>query len=312
MRSALIKLTFLFSALALVVGASPIASAQQPISVKDIDQLSEEQLQDWIGKLNGHTKLLNASLRAVSAWSRYRSWVNIKTGPTGKESIIYGLYSVSQSTAQSALETARKAYEAEPRISPLDEASQRYAADFEALAPVLIEAEGYYERKDYKDDKMAKGKELHAKLVPLFEAFLKDRELLEKELKIVKTAVDQKQLAFIEKREGKSYAWHTRRVMMHAAIIADILSDEEGKEQMTHLDETIPTFAKVVKEFDEYIASPNAAKHGVLDSQPRSFLGNVRDYRDDLESDPSSAQTNLQFLISEYNTMVQMSSINVP
>ena len=33
--------------------------------------------------------------RAVNSWERYASWVNMKTGPTGKERYIsYGMYEV--------------------------------------------------------------------------------------------------------------------------------------------------------------------------------------------------------------------------
>lgn len=285
----------------------PVSLVQAQTPAAQISELSEEQLQAWTEKLNGYTKLLNGSLRAASSWSRYRSWVNVKTGPTGKERIIYGLYSVNMSLAQDALKAGREALQNEPRLAALDAAAQRYADSFEALVPIVNEAEGYYSRKDYKDDKMAKGKELHAKLVPLFTAFSKDRETVEQEMKAVKTAVDMKQLTFIEQREGKSYAWHKRRVMMTAAEAADVLS-ENGPDQLARLDKAIPPFAAAVKDFDDYLASPDAKKGGSLDSFPRSFLGNLRDYRDELESNPDSADMKLQFLINEYNMLVQMAN----
>ena len=38
---------------------------------------------------------MNRTLRAVESWERYTSWVNVRTGPTGKERYItYGLYSL--------------------------------------------------------------------------------------------------------------------------------------------------------------------------------------------------------------------------
>ena len=39
---------------------------------------------------------------------------------------------------------------------------KRYISAYEKLAPLITEANGYYERKDYLADKMAAGKTLHA------------------------------------------------------------------------------------------------------------------------------------------------------
>ena len=71
------------------------------------------------------------------------------------------------------LERARRRREgaqsaaAEPAIPAARCGNQRArTASFETLVPILNEAEAYYERKDYMDDKMEGGKELHARLVP--------------------------------------------------------------------------------------------------------------------------------------------------
>ncbi len=59
-----------------------------------------------------------------------------------------------------------KAATAEAPLEPaLDAAILSYIAAYERLAPVIGEAEAYYERKDYLADKMAKGREIHARLV---------------------------------------------------------------------------------------------------------------------------------------------------
>ena len=50
--------------------------------------------QALIAKLNAYVELLNRTLRASESLSRYESWVKAKTGPTGKERVVYGLYSL--------------------------------------------------------------------------------------------------------------------------------------------------------------------------------------------------------------------------
>jgi hypothetical protein len=47
-----------------------------------------------------------------------------------------------------------------------------YIAANAALGPILNTANAYYEREDYKVDKMATGKTLHAQIVAAAEPFL--------------------------------------------------------------------------------------------------------------------------------------------
>lgn len=270
----------------------------------------EQALQPWIRKTNAYTELLNASLRATSSWSRYTSWVDVKRGPTGKERIIYGLYEVSPETAKRALEASDKAQNAEPAAPALDEAARDYARSFEALIPVVNEASRYYERKDYKDDAMAKGRELHSKLVASFQPFLAQRAKLETELKAVKTVLNQRQLEAIEKREGKSYAWHVRNVMNQAEPLGDVIVQSPSPALVKALDDALAPFAKAVREFDDYLASPDAKKGmGTFDSEPRSFLGEVREYREELASKRGNPGFKLQFLVGSYNRMIQSANM---
>src|SRR5262245_18234589 len=44
-------------------------------------------------KANAYIEVAKMTERAVESWERYASWVNMKTGPTGKERYIsYGMY----------------------------------------------------------------------------------------------------------------------------------------------------------------------------------------------------------------------------
>ena len=60
---------------------------------------------------------------------------------------------------------------AEGSAEPVDAAALAYGAAKEDLLEVLSEVETYYNRGDYKDDRLARGIEMHESLVALLEAF---------------------------------------------------------------------------------------------------------------------------------------------
>ena len=67
-----------------------------------------------IDKANIYIELAKSTERAVDSWERYASWVNMKTGPTGKERYFtYGMYELYDVDA--LLKEARKATASEPR-----------------------------------------------------------------------------------------------------------------------------------------------------------------------------------------------------
>ena len=48
-------------------------------------------------KANTYVEIAKYTERAVESWERYASWVNMKTGPTGKERYIdYGMYDLER------------------------------------------------------------------------------------------------------------------------------------------------------------------------------------------------------------------------
>src|SRR5579863_7644294 len=141
-------------------------------------EIDDAGLKAVTAKFNAYVGFMNRTLRASQSLDRYKSWVNMKTGPTGHESLIYGLYSVYDTTREAAAATA--AMTQEPLLPELDAAMRDYIAANAALAPILNEASAYYERADYKADKMAEGKTLHVKIVAAAEPFLAARARLDR------------------------------------------------------------------------------------------------------------------------------------
>src|ERR1700759_3573477 len=122
-----------------------------------------------VEKLNAYVGCLNRlSARAFQSRERYFSWA-AKSGPTGRERIIYGLYTISDTS--DCKKNVEKANVCEPRDAALEAAARDYAEAASKLEPLLKEADDYYTQQDYKDDKMAKGKALHPRLVAAWDAF---------------------------------------------------------------------------------------------------------------------------------------------
>lgn len=298
----------------LAAGLSQLAFAEPPAAPPaqpdlGIHSLTEADLPKAIAKSNGVVGLLNASMRGKQSIDRYAQWADLKTGPTGKERIIYGVYSVG-SSAKSAIDQARKSADAQPSIPALDDATRELASTFEALIPIVNEADAYYDRKDYLSDNMAGGKALHARLMPVAAKFLAARNLTEALQNQYKDLIDQQQLAAIEKTEGKSVRWHLRNTMMLASKTVDLMprSPKKGPD-LSAFDAALAAYGNAVRDFDT--ALRESGKSTPVDSYPRDILGKLREQRDAIakgRADSMSFSMNADGIINSYNMMVTLSN----
>lgn len=288
--------------------ASPVlAQAEQQAAPPAEDAAAD--LEVTTEKFNAYVSFMNRSLRAVTSIERYKSWVNMKKGPTGKERIIYGLYEVydTKDEAAAATDELTKA----PLIPELDSAMRDYIAANAVLGPILNEANGYYERKDYLADKMAEGKALHAKIVPAAETFLAARARLEAVFKVEKAKVDQLQLAAIEQREGKKANWHVKNVMVQARDVMDLMpSNAKPVVDLPTFDAALTKYAGAVKEMDTY-GSTNSNAFFTFTSMPRDLLGKLREFREKLGRAKGDARRgagdDITWIVNDYNMMVSSS-----
>jgi hypothetical protein len=187
--------------------------------------LADEQLQE---KADAYIHCVNSISETMhGAEHRYRDWCPEK-GPTGKERTIYGISAgPGQAMVTECVNGAKKAAGLPPPNATLDAAGAEYAKNASALQPLITDAEKYYEHKDYKDDKFAKGKDLHTKLVPAFKAFDAAAENLDKLLDEITKPLSQRLLARIEREDGKKFLYHRRNTMMAARALADSGDDRE-------------------------------------------------------------------------------------
>lgn len=120
------------------------------------------------------------------------------------------------------LETAAAA---EPERPELEQAATEYRAAHEQLDPLLLEAYRYYSQGDYKDDDVARGNELHPKIMAGYAAVFASRDKLRAAVDHENAALLARGLARIEKEEGKSLRYYTRRVMAEAETTLELALD---------------------------------------------------------------------------------------
>ncbi|MBX7240719.1 MAG: YiiG family protein [Bacteroidia bacterium] len=108
--------------------------------------------------------------RARASYNRYGSWVkDMEKGPQGNETHKYGLYTIYGGKYYCDNLEGEKMLP--PVLTDIDANIKTYLDAMRTLEALLIKTDKYYDNEDWKDDGMAKGKELHPQLIQAFNAF---------------------------------------------------------------------------------------------------------------------------------------------
>jgi hypothetical protein len=249
--------------LALGTSITPLAtgttSAQTP-PASDPPSLTE--------KLNAYVGCINRlSERSYSSRSRYFSWVG-KNGPTGKERIIYGTYTIYDTS--DCRRNVEKANALEPRDAELEAAASAYAEAVSTLEPLLKEADDYYKQEDYKDDRMAKGRALHPRLVAAWDAFANADKALRASVENINDRRAAERLAAIEQNEGKNARYHVEAVMIAAKRV--LRSMETGKPNVAAMMQAVTEYEALVKATEKLVADGEGKIGSFFINNAKSYL----------------------------------------
>ncbi|WP_438278662.1 YiiG family protein [Nitrobacter sp.] len=221
-----------------------------------------------IEKLNAYVGCINRlSERSYESRNRYFSWAK-KTGPTGKERIIYGTYTIYDTS--DCKKSVEKANALEPRDADLEAAASAYAEAVGKLEPLLKEADEYYEQENYKDDKMAKGKALHPRLVAAWDAFASADKKLRAGVEAIKDRQAAEQLAAIEAKEGRKVRYHVEALMIHAKRL--LRAEDTDKPDIASITTALGDYEAAVKAAEEASGKNGDAKLGSF------FMNNAKSY----------------------------------
>ena len=247
--------------LALAIGVS--GGASFGARAEDAPSIGPK-LQPYIGCIN------RLSERAHSSEARYFSWVK-GAGPTGKERVIYGLYTIYDTA------DCRAKLEAAARMAPpnpdLEKAGADYASSVGALETLLKEADDYYQQGNYKDDKMAKGKAMHPKLVAAWSAFNAADLRLNDIVDRLNDQVQLERLAAIEKQEGRKARYFTMDLMLKAKTLTRVEGQDQKAIDVAKTADAIAAYEATVKALEQYSeANPTDKAGSTFIGAAKSFL----------------------------------------
>jgi uncharacterized protein DUF3829 len=260
-----------------------IDQAKQEAAEKEETEQKNTADDDLGEKLDKYIECINnASGSASDSADRYYTWVVDKAkGPTGAERNVYGLYELRG--VDECKKAVGEAKGMQPSLPELEKAGEDFAAAMSELAPLVKEAHTYYDQANYKDDKMAKGKELHPKLASAFDKVNKADEVMRVEFDKHKDAHQQRQLDRL-KKEGHELGFRHLTFMIQAKKLVRLCSvplKENGPNIQANLD--MPKFqpqmdaaAAAYKELDDYAGSHKAETDKVM--MFGSFLSAANDF----------------------------------
>ncbi len=245
-----------------------LAAAGIALCIPAISDPAAAQTKSAVEKINAYVGCINRlSSRAYDSRSRYFSWAQ-KSGPTGKERIIYGTYTIYDTS--DCRKNVEKANALEPRDAELEAAASAYAEAVSRLEPLLKEADDYYTQENYKDDKMAKGKALHPRLVAAWDAFASADKKLRAGVEIINDKRAVERLAEIESKEGRKLHYHVEALMIEAKRV--LRAQDNDKPDLAAITRALNDYEAAVKAAEEASGKDGDSKVGSI------FLSNAKSY----------------------------------
>jgi len=248
--------------LALVVGAAALFALSGASPATAQTPSLTEKMNAYIGCIN------RLSERSYASRQRYFSWVG-KNGPTGKERIIYGTYTIYDTS--DCKKSVEKANALEPRDAEIETAAANYAETVGLLEGLLKEADDYYTQENYKDDKMAKGRALHPRLVAAWDSFAAADQKLRTGIDELQDAIAAQRIAEIERTEGIKEHYHIEAVMLSAKRL--MRAQTASQQDIKAIAKALEDYEAILKATEGYADANKDSKIGSsFVSTAKSFL----------------------------------------
>jgi len=221
-----------------------------------------------VAKMNAYVGCINRlSERAYDSRKRYFSWA-AQSGPTGHERIIYGTYTIYDTSG--CRKNVEKANAMEPHDAALEAAATAYAEAVGKLEPLLKEADDYYSAENYKDDGMAKGKALHPRLVAAWDTFTSVDQKLRDAIEVINDKRALEKLAAIEQSEGRKTHYYVEALMIRAKRV--LRAQETATPDLAAITQALNDYEEAIKGAEQASGAAGDAKIGSI------FLNNAKAY----------------------------------
>lgn len=265
-----------------VAGAAQAAADAKLTPEDKRDMELGEKLNDYIECLN------NAGSEVSRSAQRYFSWADHKKGISGKESVVYGLYPVSDGSVERCTKALAAAKSKPPPQPEIEAAAADFEAKLTAVLPKIAEAVSYYQSGEYKTDKLAKGKLQHPALTTAFDAFEAADKKLRNSMSSLKDGMAVRELARMEKTSGKNLAYHAKAMLIPARTLVRTGAPEgDAKVDPKALEQAIEQYATSVRAMDAY-ATTNRKETQAIGTYA-AFINDCRKFE-------SSARTMLEYV----------------
>ncbi len=220
---------------------------------EDDDEALGNKLQGYVECINGVTD------RALDSRRRYYDWLkDPKTGPTGKETNVYGLYTLN--SPDNCVKAMTAAVAAKPSLDKLDAAGKKYLDALNRLIPLIATANDYYDQKDYLDDKFAKAKEMHGPLYAAFEDFRNANNEMVVEYEKVDDELAERDLARMEREGGRNLPFIRQNILRYAKGL--VRTGESDEAVLEELQAALDAYVKAHQELGDYVAkNPASTEH---------------------------------------------------
>jgi len=296
-----------------LVVAAVLLAASTAGRAQTIADLPDDKFKSLVEKAALYAKALDTARAVQKSYDRYAAWVDIKTGPTGKERSIDGVPDIG--ALQEIADAGAKGPGMWPPLGGVDGMAQKLAQATTALAPVVKSASDYYAQRQYKNDGAKRGQELHGQMLQLFEQFFAAQLAMRREFSPVFEDIERRYLAQIEKEHGKNYDWHLRSFLLAAKTLADLLPNHadaamiEGarfKARFANLQAAYTLFSQYCLEH------PAEVQKTVLSTSLDDFFAATRILRGILDAPKPDRQvylTKVNDLAAKYEALVQRTTI---
>lgn len=205
-------------------------------------------------KLEAYIECANEFVNDVhQARRNYLGDVNPKTGPTGKEE--GKIYLAPQlHDPKKCVEGMAAAAKAEPHLPDLESAGAAFGSALAALYPLSEDGFKYYDREDNRDDKGAKGRALHVKLLAAWADFDKAVAALDPALETYGDKLDEARLAKLAKRPDQRLRYLHAKLMNASKKVVTVAAsvDQPSALPLDAFHANVAALASAVDELGTY------------------------------------------------------------
>lgn len=178
---------------------------------------ADEQLQE---KIDEYVKCLNALSTPVrKSRHRYLTWIP-SSGPVGNESFA-DIHKLPAGAAAQCAAGVAKAKTLPPNVVTLENAAAEFASAASEVDRLTNDAQRYFETKEFRADRFARGKAMHPRLMAAWDRFSRADAALHDIIDGITKPLARRVLQRIEREDGKRFRYHRKDVLITARELVE-------------------------------------------------------------------------------------------